>query len=341
MGGGGTRGRGCGTRCGRPATGGTGFTVISLEKDEIMPPEIKTSLGALPGPEALPLRKEMPDVLTMNDGTRVTTPEQWAKRRAEMRNILEYYAVGQAPPAPDNLKATVVSTQGIGGGKYTYRLHPLDVWQPKDKPEACSLDFGLWTPAAGDPVGVIICQDGSAPGAVNLPRLPRGVNQGKGQDVFSAALAPLPKEAPVSTGGAAAGGRGGGRGPDAALTNQVMTHGYAYVTYNSGDCAEDTTARMPDGSFAFRTTRFFPAYPNYDWGVLRAWAWGASRIVDYLVTDPAIDKTKIAITGVSRNGKSSLIAGAFDERITLCAPVASSGGGTPAFRFSGFEHGGK
>jgi hypothetical protein len=43
---------------------------------------------------------------------------------------------------------------------------------------------------------------------------------------------------------------------------------------------------------------------------------------------------------VSRNGKSALIAGAFDERFTLVAPVASSGGGTPAFRFSGFEHGG-
>jgi hypothetical protein len=53
-----------------------------------------------------------------------------------------------------------------------------------------------------------------------------------------------------------------------------------------------------------------------------------------------IDKTKIAVTGVSRCGKSALITGAFDERITLVAPVASSGGGTPAFRFSGFEHGG-
>ncbi len=251
-----------------------------------------------------------------------------------MKKILEYYAVGEAPPPPDNLKATVASTQQVGNGQYTYRLIHL-TFGPN---AACSLDFGLWTPASGPPVGVIICQDGSAPGAAVLPRLPQGVNQGRGQDVFSAALAPLPREAPVSPGGGAAGGRG--NNPESALSNQVITHGYAYVTFNSSDCAEDTTARMPDGTFAFRTTRFFPAYPNYDWGVLRAWAWGASRIVDYLVTDSAIDKTKIAITGVSRNGKSALIAGAFDDRITLVAPVASSGGGTPAFRFSGFEHGG-
>ena len=100
---------------------------------------------------------------------------------------------------------------------------------------------------------------------------------------------------------------------------------------------------MPDGSWAYRTTRFFPAYPNYDWGLLSAWAWGASRIVDYLVTDPSIDKNKLIITGVSRTGKSALIAGAFDDRFAMVAPVASSGGGTPAYRYSGSvpDRGGK
>ncbi len=320
--------------------GTTGSVAIALEKDEILPPEIKTSLGDMPGPEQLTERKEMPDVLTMNDGTKVKTPQQWAKRREEMRKILEYYAVGQAPPAPDNLKATVVSTQEVGEGRFKYRLIHLSFGPG----EACTLDFGLWTPEAGPPVGVVICQNGPPPGATILPRMPQGVNQGRGQDVLSASLAPLPKEPPVPTdataGGPPRGGAGRGRDPESALNNPVINHGYAYVTYNSGDCAEDTTARMPDGTFAFRTTRFIRAYPNYDWGVLRAWAWGASRIIDYLVTDPAIDKTKIAITGVSRNGKSALIAGAFDDRITITAPVASSGGGTPAFRFSGFEHGG-
>jgi len=70
------------------------------------------------------------------------------------------------------------------------------------------------------------------------------------------------------------------------------------------------------------------------------WAWGASRIVDYLETDSSIDHTKLVMTGVSRAGKSALFAAAFDERITLAAPVASSGGGTPAYRFSGAGRGG-
>jgi hypothetical protein len=125
-----------------------------------------------------------------------------------------------------------------------------------------------------------------------------------------------------------------------AARNAALAHGYAYVTFNNNDCGEDTTLRNADGSWAFRNTRFYPAYPGYDWALLRGWAWGVSRIIDYLVTDPAIDKTKLIVSGVSRTGKSALVAGAFDDRIALVAPVASSGGGTPAFRFSGAEHGG-
>ena len=126
-----------------------------------------------------------------------------------------------------------------------------------------------------------------------------------------------------------------------AARNPAIAHGFAFVTFNNNDCGEDTTLRNADGSWAFRTTRFYPAYPNYDWGLLAGWAWGVSRIVDYLQTDPSIDKTKLIVSGVSRTGKSALVAGAFDDRIAMVAPVASSGGGTPAFRFSGAEHGGK
>jgi hypothetical protein len=98
--------------------------------------------------------------------------------------------------------------------------------------------------------------------------------------------------------------------------------------FNNNDCGEDTTLREADGSWSFRTTRFYPAYPNYDWGLLRGWAWGVSRIVDYLETDSSvykIDRTKLIVTGVSRTGKSALVAGAFDDRLAMIAPVPSSG----------------
>ena len=71
---------------------------------EIPVPPIATTLGTLPGVNDLPALKAMPDVLTMNDGTKVTTPEQWKIRRDEVRRILEYYHVGRMPPAPGNVK---------------------------------------------------------------------------------------------------------------------------------------------------------------------------------------------------------------------------------------------
>ncbi|HVT90917.1 MAG TPA: hypothetical protein VHD56_18840 [Tepidisphaeraceae bacterium] len=315
---------------------------------EIPVPEIVTPLGKMPGVNELPVRKEMPDIMTMNDGTKVTTPEQWAKRREEMKKILEYYAVGVAPPAPGNVKGKEISSQLLADGKIKYRLIHL-TFGPQ---ESLSLDIGIFTPTTGGPFPAYIEPGGTPPGATPLPRLQQGPNQGRGQDaLLVVGPGTQPASAPaVATGGNTSatqpGRRGGfigrgGRGPDAiATSNPALLHGFAYVMFNSNDCAEDTTLREMDGSFSFRKTRFFPAYPGYDWGVLRGWAWGVSRIVDYLEIDPAIDKSKLIITGVSREGKSALIAGAFDDRISMVAPVASSGGGTPAYRFSGQGRGG-
>lgn len=307
---------------------------------EIPLPEIKTSLGKLPGVGELPVRRELPDVMTMNDGTKVTTVAQWKQRRQEMLRTLEYYSVGLAPPPPGNVKGREVMSQLVADGRIRYRLVHL-TFGPDEK---LSLDIGLFTPVAGGPFPAVITQAGTPPGATPLPRLPNGPTQGKGVDVLLV-VGGAPASAPTASSTAAGGdprlapaGRGGRSGPpDAetiAATNPALARGYAYVMFNNNDCGEDTTLREADGSWSFRHTRFFPAYPGYDWGLLRAWAWGASRVADYLETDPAIDRTKLIITGVSRTGKSALVAAAFDERF-LGAPVVTGGGGAGAYRFAG------
>jgi hypothetical protein len=338
---------------------------------QIPVPEIQTALGWLPGVTELPERKEMPDVFTMNDGTKVTTREQWTKRREEIRRILEYYHVGRMPPAPGNVKGTEVSTQLLLNGKIRYRLIKL-TFGPDEK---LSLHVGVYAPAEGGPVPAVIQPGGSPPGAPQLPRLSPGIGQGRGLDILlppeillaqiavadagKGGVAPDSKAgSPATAAGTgttsvastapaagARGGRGGFGGPAeaerVAATNPAIAHGFAYVTFNTNDCAEDTTLRLSDGSFAFRTTRFFPAYPGYDWGIIGGWVWGTMRVVDYLQNDPAGDKSKIIITGTSRIGKAAMISGAFDDRIALVAPGASSGLGTPAYRFSGDGRGGR
>src|SRR4029077_16954798 len=83
-----------------------------------------------------------------------------------------------------------------------------------------------------------------------------------------------------------------------------------------------------------RNTRFFPAYPGYDWGILAGWAWGASRVADHLEQDKAIDARELVITGASRNGKAAMVAAAFDDRL-MGAPVVTGGGGGGAYRYAG------
>lgn len=319
---------------------------------EIPVPPIKTPLGKLPGPHELPLRKAMPDVLTLDDGTKVKTKEQWNRRREEMKRTLAYYAVGQMPPAPGNVKGREIKSELAAEGKVTYRLIHL-TFGPEEK---LGLDIGIFTPSKGGPFPAVISPSGTPPGATPLSRLPNGPNQGRGQNVLllvgpapasgfdasgKAQAAPVPGKQPANP----PSGRGGFGGPATAESiatrnRELFRRGYALVMFNNNDCAEDTTLRNSDGSWAFRDTRFYPAYPGYDWGILAGWAWGASRIADYLETDPAIDKSKLIITGASRAGKAAMVAAAFDERL-MGAPVVTGGGGIGAYRFSGIGRGGK
>jgi hypothetical protein len=335
--------------------GQTGSSPIPDRPDpkEIPLPPIKTSMADMPGVDQLPNRPEMPDVMTLDNGKPVKNLKQWNERREQMKRILEYYAVGQAPPPPGNVMGIEIGSEMLMDGKVKYRLVQL-TFGPN---ENLILNIGIFTPAQGGPFPAVVSPLGTPPGAPVLPRLPQGANQGRNEDVLlvtgpaapGAAHDDVPGGPPAAAAGAA--GANGQRpqmfGPrtaeQIAESNPALAHGFAYVIYNNNDCGEDTTLRLPDGSWAYRTTRFFPAYPNYDWGLLRAWAWGASRIVDYLQTDPSIDKNKLIITGVSRTGKAALIAGAFDDRWAMVAPVASSGGGTPAYRYSGSvpDRGGK
>ncbi len=299
---------------------------------EIPVPPIQTALGDMPGVNDLPDRPEMPDVLTMNDGTPVSTPDQWDARRREMKRILEYYAVGLAPPPPENVKGVEVKSLSLDGGRVKYRLVHL-TFGPN---ESLSLDVGIFAPVTDHPVPAVIVIGQQPPLATPLKRLGWGLTQGKNQDVLLIVGASTQPSIPRSR------SKMFPTDPeDIAEQNPALQHGFAFIVFNNSDCGEDTTLRNLDGSWAFRNTRFFPAYPGYDWGLLRAWAWGVSRIVDYLQTDPQIDARKLIITGVSRCGKGALVAGAFDDRIAMVVPVASSGGGTPAFRFSGAERGGE
>ena len=114
---------------------------------------------------------------------------------------------------------------------------------------------------------------------------------------------------------------------------EPLRRGYAIATFYYQQAGAD----KPD----YRQTGFFAAYPDFDWGDLAAWSWAMSRRVDYSRAQPFADKTKFIALGHSRLGKTTLVAGAFDDRFALTAPAGSGCGSTGAYRFNGKGRGGK
>ena len=76
-------------------------------------------------------------------------------------------------------------------------------------------------------------------------------------------------------------------------------------------------------------------YPDHDWATIAMWAWGSSRVIDYLETVDLIDMERIVATGQSRGGKAALCAGIYDDRIAITVPNGSGCGGAGCYRYRG------
>ena len=96
---------------------------------------------------------------------------------------------------------------------------------------------------------------------------------------------------------------------------EIVARGYAAIAFFNGDVAPET--RNPATAFL---SGVFPCFEraqdrtDESWGTLSAWAWGASRVLDWIETEPTLDARHVAVVGHSRGGKTSLLAGATDER---------------------------
>jgi len=274
---------------------------------------------SFPEVKDLPVRPIMPDVMTMADGSKVTTPTQWRARREEMKAILEHYELGHAPPPPGNVSGQNMQSRTVLDGAARFRLVHLK-FGPEEK---LGFDIAIFTPTNAGPFPTFINPSFfNTPGVGFTNRVTIQAGEASTNSVTTNNAGPrFSFGAPVDPERVARG-----------FTN-LLNRGYAIVTYRYTQCGEDHAG--------YRTNSFYPAYADYDWGVLYGWAWGLSRVVDYLETQPFADTNKLIAIGASRLGKLTMVATAFDERISLGAPVASSGAGTGAYRFCGPGRGGK
>ena len=113
---------------------------------------------------------------------------------------------------------------------------------------------------------------------------------------------------------------------------QVIARGYGIAALQVSDLAPDDKDRFRDGAIRLFEGSGPEPRPRNAWAALAAWAWGASRAMDYFETDRRVDAKKVALVGHSRGGKAALWAGAEDERFAITIANESGEGGAALSR---------
>jgi len=292
----------------------------------------------------------LPDPLTLKNGKKVTTASDWwSKRRPEIVEDFDREVYGRVPKVTPKVKWEVTSTTPGKNGDYDIVTKVLvgTVDNSIDPDIEVKIALTLVTPAnATGPVPVIMQFGGGfgPPGAGRgaaptpppdgPPYLPnafdarpaaRGGAAPGGAAVGAGRGAPGAARGGGAARGAGAGAPGGGRGPAGTpWQQQALAKGWGYAALNPGSIQADNGAGLTLGIIGL-CNKGQPRKPD-DWGALRAWAWGASRAIDYFETDKAVDAKHIAIEGHSRYGKAAVVAMAYEPRMWT-AYVSSSGEG--------------
>lgn len=270
---------------------------------------------SFPDRTALPAQPNLPDPLVKLDGSRVNSPNDWfQERRPELKAMFEHYMYGPIPPAPKQTRVLSIGEYtNFLEGKATLKLVRLDTGGPKSP----QIDLMLVLPNHSKPTPVFLAMDFCGNDALTAdPRVPLPRSW-------------MAKGCPGCSNNAATDAARGSQAANWPL-NEIVRRGYALAGFYSGDIDSDR-ADASTGIYAW-LAQSDPSKNNpTNRGTLAAWAWGFQRCVDYLVTEPRVDATKIAALGHSRNGKTALLAAAFDERIAMAfSHQAGCGGSAPS-----------
>lgn len=232
----------------------------------------------------------LPDPLILKNGEKVTTPEMWwNQRRPEIVEDFDREIYGRVPKNTPLVNWEVVSVISETNGTIPVITKKLvgRVDNSADTNIVVNIQLTLTTPAAAaKPVPVMM------------------------QLMFDFSAFRRP-------------GRTNSF-PKPVWPQQVLERGWGYATLIPTSVQADNGAGLTSGIIGL-CNHGEPRQPD-DWGALRAWAWGASRALDYFETDKAVDAKRVGIEGHSRYGKATLVAMAYDPRFAI-AYVSSSGEG--------------
>ncbi len=239
----------------------------------------------------------LPDPLRLKSGKRVASARAWwTQRRPEIVEDFDREVYGRVPKVVPAVKWEAVETttdEKYGVAAITKQL--LGRVDNSGHPQiSVEMRLTLATPAgAKGPVPVIL------------------------EFGFGAIPRPANRPAPPAP-------------PGKPWQQQLLEKGWGYAILVPASIQADNGAGLTSGIIGL-VNKGQPRRPE-DWGALRAWAWGASRALDYFETDRSVDARRVGIEGLSRYGKAALVAMAYDRRFAIGFIGSSGEGGAKLHR---------
>jgi hypothetical protein len=237
----------------------------------------------------------LPEVLRMDDGTPVSSAQAWRdKRRSEILAHYDREVYGRVPDNAPQIAWTVAATeQGTTAGKPTVIESLIGKAGPQGSAEGVAIQLRLVRP---------IATTGPMPMVLALTMDDETLALWRSR--FT------PDQWQSFT------------GPGPAWQEQVIERGWGYAELAVATAQADSGDGLGAGVIGLANGNQ-PRKPG-DWGALRAWAWTASRALDYLEGREEFDVDRVALFGHSRYGKAALVAMAYDQRFAA-AFISSSG----------------
>jgi len=239
----------------------------------------------------------LPDPLVLNNGKKVTDAKTWwNKRRPEIVEPFDKEVYGRTPAKIPKVTWSVVSATNEMIGPFPVVTKKLvgRVDNSSYQQITVNIDLTLTTPADTKGRVPVMMEFGFVwPPGFSPPR-----------DTSS--------NAPPS------------------WQQQLLAKGWGYAVLVPTSYQADNGAGLTQGIIGL-VNKGQPRKPD-DWGTLKAWAWGASRALDYFETDKAVDAKRVGIEGLSRYGKAALVAMAYEPRFAIGFIGSSGAGGAKILR---------
>jgi hypothetical protein len=245
---------------------------------------------------------DYPAILTLKNGKKVNSAKIWQeKRRPEIIEEFDREVFGRVPKNVPKVTWEVTrKAEATVAGHAVLARQVVGHVDNSSFPEiSVDIQMTLVTPAAAKgPVPVMVMF-------------------GFGRAAFPGDPQPAGRPAPPP-------------GADPPPQEQLIAAGWGYASLSPASIQADNGAGLTKGIIGLvnKGARRKPE----DWGALRAWAWGASRALDYLETDKTVNAKQVGIEGVSRYGKAALVTMAYDTRFAVVLVGSSGEGGAKPHR---------